>query len=450
MNERAGGGGGSENDKDMGCWMDSWSRILSGNQGRGNNKASCAAKARASGHKYYGVQDGDECYTGNNEDFRKYGPAWGNCPDTGGPWKEHVWQVSDATLTNVILNASANAYRKYGTTLNGLLQTSSPVFSSTQTNEQYYWIWGTDTGSEAITTFSCFIPGTFQQATYDEDMNTIAGAPMIRYSSTASKLRISPCDQGPAVAGTPGAYKDACLLDLFISSGGDQNKGTIVGNLQFLNQYGTEAKGGRNGIAKYLKSLYDLATTGVNTGNFVTSTLDAATNMPKNYATISREETINNAAMMMFGMKGIISPCESLGPGPGGSIVIKSKTAPLDNTCLTYLWNNTDSDRDRYDEDRSRDTLLPNTYERIADRFSGLRAGEPATNASGSARFRTCTEQGSEYPGNSGKTLPWNTYSIQTAQSQMNLIHKVANYAGVGSADQKVGLKMCYGIESPA
>jgi hypothetical protein len=155
---------------------------------------------------------------------------------------------------------------------------------------------------------------------------------------------------------------------------------------------------------------------------------------------------IDNAAMMMFGIKGIVSDCETLGAGPGGSVVIKSQEPPLTTKCLRYLWNNTNSDRDKYNEDRSRQSLLPNTYERIADRWSGLRPDEPAATT---YPFRTCTLRGSEHPDNPAtKTIAWGSKTIQEAQALMNNIHKAANY-GTGE-DQKTGLTMCYGIAAPA
>jgi hypothetical protein len=218
-----------------------------------------------------------------------------------------------------------------------------------------------------------------------------------------------------------------------------------MGNLTFLNEYGTAANGGKNGIARYLNGLYTLATKGTNPNGVVTKTLDSTDGTVKLNASTTAIDRVNNAAMMMFGIKGVISPCESLGAGPGGSIVIKPKTAPLDNTCLTYLWNNANSDRDRGDEDKTRSSLLPNTYETIADRWSGLRLDEPAPST---YPFRTCTDRGSEYPLSSTATLPWSTYSIQAAQTAMNTIYKSANY-GTG-AEQKTGLRNCYGINLPS
>jgi hypothetical protein len=79
--------------KDLGCWNDTWDRMLKGPYpGRGYNKETCGASARANNKKYFSIQDGNECYTGNNSNYTRYGPAKGQCPDTGGAWKAHVWE----------------------------------------------------------------------------------------------------------------------------------------------------------------------------------------------------------------------------------------------------------------------------------------------------------------------------------------------------------------------
>lgn len=86
--------------KDMGCWNDSGDRMFKGsNQGRPFTPESCAAKARELGHKYSAVQDGNECYTGNDRDnWKRYGRAGGACPPTGGGWKAHVYDVSSSSI----------------------------------------------------------------------------------------------------------------------------------------------------------------------------------------------------------------------------------------------------------------------------------------------------------------------------------------------------------------
>jgi len=75
----------------LGCWNDRPDRQLKGsNQGRPHDKNSCGAKAVELKHKYFSVQDGNECYTGN-EQYDRYGRAEGDCPPGGGAWKAHTW-----------------------------------------------------------------------------------------------------------------------------------------------------------------------------------------------------------------------------------------------------------------------------------------------------------------------------------------------------------------------
>ena len=76
---------------DLGCWKDSGDRAIKGWTSRGQDKGSCSANARTRGYKYYAIQDGDECYAGNNEDFKRYGKSEGACSPGGSSWINHVW-----------------------------------------------------------------------------------------------------------------------------------------------------------------------------------------------------------------------------------------------------------------------------------------------------------------------------------------------------------------------
>jgi hypothetical protein len=79
---------------DLGCWRDGGDRALKGPYGgRPHTKASCGNLAKRNGQKYYSIQDGNECYTGNSG-YDKYGQVPGNCPPTGGPWIAHTWQTA--------------------------------------------------------------------------------------------------------------------------------------------------------------------------------------------------------------------------------------------------------------------------------------------------------------------------------------------------------------------
>jgi hypothetical protein len=61
-------------------------------QGRPHDKISCGAKAKELGHKYFSIQDGNECYTGNDR-YDRFGKAEGDCPLGGGSWKARTWEV---------------------------------------------------------------------------------------------------------------------------------------------------------------------------------------------------------------------------------------------------------------------------------------------------------------------------------------------------------------------
>ena len=78
---------------DLGCFNDSGDRALKGAIGRPHNKESCAAAAKAAGAKYFGIQDGNECWIGGGG-YDRYGKSGGDCPIGGGPWKNHVWKIA--------------------------------------------------------------------------------------------------------------------------------------------------------------------------------------------------------------------------------------------------------------------------------------------------------------------------------------------------------------------
>ena len=91
--------------KDLGCWKDTWDRALKTNNGRPHTKNTCGEKAKSLNHKYFSVQDGNECYSGNDQ-YDKHGKADGDCPPGGGGWKAHTW------TTEVI--PSTPTCRRYG------------------------------------------------------------------------------------------------------------------------------------------------------------------------------------------------------------------------------------------------------------------------------------------------------------------------------------------------
>lgn len=80
---------------DLGCYHDNWDRALKTAIGRPYDKNSCAAAAKAAGMKFFGVQDGNECWIGN-EGYDKHGKAAGYCEPGGSPLKNHVWKIATA------------------------------------------------------------------------------------------------------------------------------------------------------------------------------------------------------------------------------------------------------------------------------------------------------------------------------------------------------------------
>lgn len=80
---------------DLGCFNDRGERALKGAMGRPHTKESCGAAAKAAGAKYFGIQDGNECWIGG-EGYDRYGKSGGDCPAGGGSWKQHTWKIGSA------------------------------------------------------------------------------------------------------------------------------------------------------------------------------------------------------------------------------------------------------------------------------------------------------------------------------------------------------------------
>ena len=93
--------------KDLGCYRDDWNRALTGsNPGRPYDRDACGAMAQQAGHKYFSVQDGNECYTGD-EGYDKYGRIEGDCPPGGGPWNAHTWEIIQGPASAPMVQAQA-------------------------------------------------------------------------------------------------------------------------------------------------------------------------------------------------------------------------------------------------------------------------------------------------------------------------------------------------------
>jgi hypothetical protein len=76
---------------DFGCWKDGPNRAMSKYWGSGFNKDMCYKRALEINHQYFAMQAGSHCFTGNEYD--KYGKITGKCPENGGPFINHVFEV---------------------------------------------------------------------------------------------------------------------------------------------------------------------------------------------------------------------------------------------------------------------------------------------------------------------------------------------------------------------
>jgi hypothetical protein len=117
---------------------------------------------------------------------------------------------------------------------------------------------------------------------------------------------------------------------------------------------------------------------------------------------------------------------------------------------------NTGNDRERGNEDTTRQTSLKNTYSTLFDRYSGLRSGEGSKEKQKKHPFQACQRSGSKAPiGANGKP---NAAAIREAnalgsmeriQNMYDTIHRSANYTGSNEALnplKKEYVKQCYGI----
>jgi hypothetical protein len=80
---------------DLGCWNDKAPRALTGPpQQYGYSVKKCADFALARGSDTFALQDGGWCVIKQgSDDYKKYGPATGACPELGGAWVNHVYQI---------------------------------------------------------------------------------------------------------------------------------------------------------------------------------------------------------------------------------------------------------------------------------------------------------------------------------------------------------------------
>jgi hypothetical protein len=293
------------------------------------------------------------------------------------------------------------------------------------------WLWGAGGGRRLA--LDMRVPGTFLDPVYSEDKAIVPSGPLIAQKSTFELLRAGPCMKPDQ---KPGKYSLTCLKTLLLGAGGDPYRGTLARDgLEKLNKIGD---GSAETISKYLSDLFTLATRGKTEGGMKASITE-----------------INDAAMKMFGFE-IVSPCEDILENERGEIGLTPKMGGVDADCLDYLWTNTGNDRDRGNEDKSRNTTLKNTYTSIFNRYSGLRTNEGTKAEVEAAPFAACQRSGTLAPKDSkgamkaAAVLEANKLgSIPAIQDFYNSIHKTANYMGKveGSKEaHEAALLQCYGI----
>jgi hypothetical protein len=287
-----------------------------------------------------------------------------------------------------------------------------PKFLSNQ-----YWIWS---GTRQTAVFRCTVPATFLPPTYDEDIATVAGKPLVSRRTSLAVGKVSPCTTPP--------YTAQCLLSLFTAAGGDGVKGTLsptVGGDAAIKEL---QKGSQDDISNYVNGLYGIATTGLLPGG-----------------SIATREVVNDAAMKLFGFE-IASPCEEIVAGTDGSVGLVPKEAPLSPECMDYLYKNAGSEQSRGSEEAGRKSSVKATYISIGNRYSGIRKGEQKNTTT---PFRTCTPSGTIAPIKGGsvdqaaiqKITSSTDGSIEGIQGYFNRIFQMANTDG--SQDT---LSACFGI----
>lgn len=386
---------------------------------------------------------------------------WEHVTDSGRmaqPFEPSITAVNDqgpSTVTSDGLK-SFKILRRFGTyKSSSIILSPRPVQGSPIVTSQF-WIWGNLENSQSVK-FTAQIPGTFMTPAYDVDGAVVRRGQLITNPDTFKLLQISPCLKDGQVAGK---YSLACLSNLYQGSGGDPTNGVIAKN-GMVNPYNGSTGNGLNDLNKlgdmdaisaYLDNQFSIATTGVDSNGDIVGGNDRK----------AHADAINLAAQLMFGFD-ITTPCEDVQQDKQGNIVIVPKTGNLDSFCLQWLWQNTGSDKDRYQEDGTRFAPphkggIRNTYTTINDRYSGLRNGEATIKQRAAAPFQACQPRGSAAPVDAnGKP---NAHNIALANSKGDIdkvqawydsLHKSANYSG-GSKDVDAMSKhadavvQCYGL----
>jgi hypothetical protein len=139
-----------------------------------------------------------------------------------------------------------------------------------------------------------------------------------------------------------------------------------------------------------------------------------------------------------------------------GDMTIVTKSSPYNADCLDFLWMNAGNERERGNEDLTRNTSIKNTYTTLYDRYSGLRSKEGSADKRKTYPFQACQRSGTKAPiGVNGKP---NSVTIAEANSKGNMIniqnwyndiHLRANYTNpseLNNPTHKANMSACYGM----
>jgi hypothetical protein len=355
------------------------------------------------------------------------------------PFEPSIVKVNGIGPSNIAPDGTMtfNNLRRLGTFMKSSMILSPRPGGAMIKNQ--FWIWNNQPNSQTAI-FSSKIPGVFKDPFYREDLVVAPRGPLISTPETMKLMRTSPCLRDGEL---PGKYSIECLTSLFRSSGGDPLRGKLAtengGLIQLL------SKGDMDAISEYLSTLYTTATKGRDSmGNRV------GTN------SVDRAKKINEAAQLMFGFD-LSTPCEDIIEDAAGNMQIVAKSGPYKADCLDFLWMNTGNDRQRGDEDRSRNTSISNTYTSLWDRYSGLRSNEGSVDKRTKHPFQACQRNGSKAPINAEGKQNAAAISeanakgnIQAIQNWYNQIHNNANFLPTSSQNNnahKEFMKQCYGID---
>lgn len=315
--------------------------------------------------------------------------------------------------------------RRFGTFSNSNIIQKPRWMDNSKLKQNEYWIWDNRPLSQQLQ-FTVVVPGIFADSFYEEDREISNFGPFFGNPNISKMLNSSPCAQSNQ---SPGKYNTSCLQNIFLSFGGNIEKGAIAktnGGLSQLNSLGSIEQ-----IENYLSNLYTIATTAYdNSGKLVGSN------------SVERTNIVNDATVKLFGFK-ITDDCEVIDQDNRGLVgIVTKKSADIDAKCLDYLWVNNRPELEK----ASRGDFSPFTTidSRIADMKGGRILGTSKTQG-------ICVRDGTLSPmDNRGRI---NNSAILTAQKvgTVDNIQKLYSAAYNNSGNKNnieahlEGLSQCFG-----